>query len=320
MDRNLALELVRVTEGAAIESARWLGRGDRDAADAAATEAMRSRLAYVEMDGTVVIGEGERDEAPMLYIGERVGNGQPPKVDIACDPLEGTNSVAFARPNAMTVIALAEEGNFLKAPDTYMEKIAVGVPAVDAVDFSAPPEENLPRIAEAYGYDLNELTVVVLDRERHEDLIERVRKIGCRVKLIPDGDVDAAVACALPGTGVDVLMGTGGAPEGVLAAAALRCLGGALWGQLRPRSREEASRAERMGASLSRVYRENELARGDSVVFAATGVTDGDLLHGVQFFHDGARTESTVMRASSGTVRRITATHRADSDTPWPVR
>jgi fructose-1,6-bisphosphatase II len=315
MDRHVGLDLVRITESAGLACARWMGRGDTNAADQAAVTAMRKAFDNVDIRGTVVIGEGERDEAPMLYIGEQVGSGWGPEVDIALDPLECTNSVAYGRPNAMSVIALAARGHFLHAPDTYMEKIAVGPKAKDAIDLSLPIEANLEAVAAAKGYHLEDLTVVVLDRPRHEELIHRIRRTGARIHLIPDGDVSAAIATALDSTGVDVLVGTGGAPEGVLAAAALRCLGGAIQGRLLFRSDEERTRAKSMGVSdFDRIYRETDLARGDSIIFAATGVTDGDMLDGVRFFGDGAETHSMVMRVKSGTVRTIQTRYRNSHD------
>jgi fructose-1,6-bisphosphatase II len=321
MDRNLGLELVRVTEAAALACARWMGRGDKNSADQAAVTAMRGAFDQIEIKGTVVIGEGERDEAPMLYIGEQVGSGKGPEVDIALDPLECTNSVAYGRPNALSVIALAPRGHFLHAPDTYMEKIAVGPKAVTAIDLNRTVEENLEAVAAAKGYQLEDLTVVVLDRPRHEDLIRRIRRTGARIHLIPDGDVSAAIATAIDSTGVDVLLGVGGAPEGVLAAAALRCLGGAFQGRLQFRNDEERGRAKVMGIEDSnRIYAETDLARGDNIVFATTGVTDGDLLHGVRYFAHGADTHSLVMRLQTGTVRTIRTHHRFDHDpSPRPA-
>ncbi len=314
MDRHVGLDLVRITEAAAVASARWMGRGDANGADQAAVNAMRRAFDQVDVRGTVVIGEGERDEAPMLYIGERVGSGYGPEVDIALDPLECTNSVAFGRPNALAVIALAQRGHFLHAPDTYMEKIAVGPAAAGAIDLRRPIEENLEAVAAAKRYRLRELTVAILDRPRHEELIQQVRRTGARINLIPDGDVSAAIATAMEGTGVDVLVGVGGAPEGVLAAAALRCLGGSIRGRLRFRTDEERERAASMGIEdHDRVYNELELARGDSVVFAATGVTNGDMLEGVRFTSDGAVTHSMVMRAKTGTVRTIRTHYRHDA-------
>ena len=310
MDRNLALEMVRVTEAAALASARWLGKGDANAADGAAVSAMRMVFNAVEFDGTVVIGEGERDEAPMLFIGEKVGTGNPPQVDVALDPLECTNSVAFARPNALAVVAIGRHGHFLHAPDTYMEKIATAENARDAIDLKKSPSVNLKNIADALGLVLENMTVVILDRERHKSLIAEVRACGCRIQLIPDGDVSAAIATALPETGVDVLMGIGGAPEGVLAAAALRCVGGAMQARLKPRNEQEVQRARKMGVDdINRIFTENELAQGDDIMFAATGVTNGDLLKGVQFKPGGALTHSIVMRARTRTVRFLETHH-----------
>jgi len=314
MDKNLALEFVRVTEAAALSCARWLGRGDAMSADNAAVEAMRYVFKAVDIDGIVVIGEGERDEAPMLFIGEEVGKGGV-KVDIALDPLECTNSVAYGRPNALAIVAAAERGNFLHAPDTYMEKIAVGSYAKDVIDLNDPPEENLKRIAEAKGYAVEDLTVMILDRERHEKLINRVRATGARIRLIMDGDVSAAISTALPDTGIDVLMGIGGAPEGVLAAAALRCIGGAIHGRLVPRNNREIERAKKMGVSdINKIFTTEELAKGDNIMLAATGVTNGDMLRGVRYTGTGAITDSIVMRSKSGTVRFITTEHRFDKD------
>jgi fructose-1,6-bisphosphatase II len=315
MDRNLGLDLVRVTEAAALACARWMGRGDKNAADQAAVTAMRRVFDIVEIKGTVVIGEGERDEAPMLYIGEAVGSGTGPEVDIALDPLECTNSVAYGRPNALSVIAMAQRGHLLHAPDTYMQKIAVGPKAAAVIDLNRSVEENLDAIARAKGYELEDLTVVVLDRPRHEELIQRIRRTGARIHLIPDGDVSAAIATAIDSTGVDVLIGIGGAPEGVLAAAALRCLGGAIQGRLLFRSDEERVRARAMGIEDNdRVYTERDLARGDWIVFATTGVTDGDLLQGVRFHAHGADTHSMVMRAQTGTIRTISTQHRFEHE------
>jgi len=309
MDRNLALELVRVTESAALASARWMGKGDKIAADQAAVDAMRNAFNTVAIDGTVVIGEGERDEAPMLYIGEEVGAGGP-KVDIALDPLECTNSVAYGRPNALAVIAVGKPGTLLHAPDTYMEKIAVGPKAAPVIDLEASTEENLNRIAEALDYDLTDLTCVILDRDRHTDLVARVRKLGCRIRLIPDGDVGGAIATALPNSGIDVLLGIGAAPEGVLAAAALRCVGGSMRGRLRFRNDEERARARKMGIEdFDRIYTELDLASGDDVMFAATGVSDGDMLRGIRFTGDGAFSHSMVMRFRTGTIRKMETHH-----------
>lgn len=309
MDRNLALEVVRVTEAAAIASARLMGRGDNHAADQAAVDAMRRALNSMDISGTVVIGEGERDEAPMLYIGEKVGHGGP-NVDIALDPLEGTNLCATGAPNSIAVIAIAEEGKFLHAPDTYMEKIAVGRKAKGAIDLSKSPTWNLVEIARAKECEIPDLTVMILDRPRHEELIREVRDAGARIKLIGDGDVSAAISTCFNNTGVDVLMGTGGAPEGVIAAAALRCVDGEMQGRLKFRSNEERARAKKMGIDdENRIYKINELASGD-VMFAATGVTTGDFLRGVRFFGGGGcSTHSLVMRSKTETIRYIKAKH-----------
>ncbi len=315
MDRHVGLDLVRITEAAALACARWMGRGDANSADQAAVTAMRQAFDAVDIRGTVVIGEGERDEAPMLYIGERVGTGYGPEVDIALDPLECTNSVANGRANAMAVIALAQRGHFLHAPDTYMEKIAVGAAAAGSIDLTRSIEENLEAVAAAKKYRLQDLTVVILDRPRHEDLVQKVRRVGARIYLIPDGDVSAAIATAVDATGVDVLVGTGGAPEGVLAAAALRCLGGSIQGRLAFRNDEEKARAKKMGIEdLDRVYRETDLARGDSITFAASGVTNGDMLEGVRFTAQGAETHSMVMRVKTGTVRTIRTRYARNAD------
>ena len=314
MDRNLAMEVVRVTEMAAIASARLMGRGNKNESDQAAVDAMRKAFDTLDIDGTVVIGEGERDEAPMLYIGEKVGKGtqSAAPVDIALDPLEGTNLCAYGKPGAISVIALSNRGGLLNAPDTYMEKIAVGPAARHAIDLSKPATDNLKAIAKAMSREVSELTVVILDRDRHLDLIKEVRAAGARVRLIDDGDVAAAVATCFDESGVDVLMGTGGAPEGVISAAAVRCVDGAFQGRLRFRSKEEEARATRMGVKdLHKIYTAEELAQGD-VMFAATGVTTGDFLKGVRFFHHGCETHSIVMRSRTGTVRHITATHRFD--------
>lgn len=313
MERNLALEVVRVTEAAALSSARWMGLGNEKAADQGAVDAMRRAFDAVPFRGTVVIGEGERDESPMLFIGERVGSGEGPELDVALDPLEGTSIVAQGRANALAVVAIAEKGGFLRVPDTYMEKIAVGPKAKGAVDLSLSPEQNLHAIADAMKCYVEDLTVVILDRPRHAELIRAVREVGARIKLIQDGDVSAAVATGFPDTGVDVLMGIGGAPEGVLAAAAVQCLGGDMQARLRPRNEQEVERARKLGIrDLERIYRISDLAKSGDVMFAATGVTDGDLLRGVRFFGGGARTHSVVMRYRSGTIRFIEATHRFD--------
>ena len=311
MDRNLALEAVRVTEAAALNCARLTGRGDEKAADQAAVDAMRKAFDSLAIDGTVVIGEGERDEAPMLYIGEKVGCGGP-KVDIALDPLEGTTICATGAPNALAVIAMADGGNLLHCPDTYMEKIATGAVGRGVVDLNKTPTENLRALAEAKRCRVEDLTVIILSRPRHEALIKEVRQAGARIRLISDGDVSAAIATTKPETGIDLLLGIGGAPEGVLAAAALRCAGGEFQGRLAPRNNDEIERAKKMGVTdIKKKFRIEELAAGD-VMFAATGVTDGDYLQGVHFFAGGATTQSVVMRSRSHTVRLINATHYFD--------
>ena len=311
MDRNLALEVVRVTEAAALAAARYVGLGDRNAADQAATEEMRRTFNALHIDGTVVIGEGERDEAPMLYIGEQLGDGDPrsPKIDIAVDPLEATNSCANGINDALAVVAMAEHGNFLNAPDTYMDKIAVGPIGRGIIDIRKSPTQNLNAIAEAKRVAVADLTAVILDRPRHAELIAEVRRAGARIRLITDGDVGGALATADPSTGIDVLLGIGGAPEGVLAAAALRCVGGDMQGVLKFRNDDEVARAARMGITdANRVLGIEDLARGD-VMFAATGVTDGFLLRGVRYTGMGAETHSIVMRSRSGTIRFIRARH-----------
>ena len=308
LDRVLVLEMVRVTEAAAIAASKLIGRGDEKAADAAAVEAMRGALNELPMDGTVVIGEGERDEAPMLYIGERVGSARDtgPRIDIALDPLEGTTITAKAGPNALAVLAIAESGCLLNAPDTYMEKLAVGPGyAEGTIDLTRSIGDNIRSIAKAKGVEPGEITACVLDRERHTGIIAELRELGCGVRLIPDGDVAGVIAVADPDTGIDVYVGTGGAPEGVLAAAALRCVGGQLQGRLVFRNADEVARARRWGIEdLERVYTLADMARGDCI-FAATGVTDGSLLKGVHRGRDCITTESIVMRASTGTIRRV---------------
>ena len=312
MDRNYAMEFVRVTEMAAIESARLMGRGDEKLADQAAVTAMRKMFNSIDFNGRVVIGEGERDEAPMLYIGEKVGSGKGSTLDLALDPLEGTTICARGGHNSISVIAIAEEGNFLHAPDTYMEKIAVGPEAANAIDLSNTPTQNLKEIAKAKRTVVENLTVVILDRPRHADLIAEVRRAGARIWLIGDGDVSAAISAARPNSGVDVLMGTGGAPEGVIAAAAIRCIGGNMQGRLKPRNDEEIVRAKKMGINdMNKVWTLEEMAKGN-VMFCATGVTQGNFLEGVRFMPGGAETHSIVMRSETGTVREIHATHRFD--------
>lgn len=312
LDRVLVLEMVRVTEAAAIAASKLIGRGDEKAADAAAVEAMRRALNELPMDGTVVIGEGERDEAPMLFIGERVGSAldDGPKIDIALDPLEGTTITAKAGPNALAVLAIAEEGGLLNAPDTYMQKIAIGPGyAPGTVDIARSPADNVRALAAAKGVDPHEIIVCVLDRSRHDAMIAELREVGCGITLIPDGDVAGVIATTNPDTGIDLYMGVGGAPEGVLAAAALRCVGGQMQGRLVFRNDDEIARARRWGIDdLDRIYSLQDMAKSDCI-FAATGVTDGSLLKGVHRRPTYLKTESIVMRASSGTVRRVTAEH-----------
>jgi fructose-1,6-bisphosphatase II / sedoheptulose-1,7-bisphosphatase len=315
LDRLLVLEMVRVTEAAAVAASRLVGRGDERAADQAAVEAMRSALNELELDGTIVIGEGERDEAPMLYIGEKVGaaQGGGPKIDIALDPLEGTTITAKAGANALAVLAIAEEGHLLNAPDVYMEKLAIGPGYPDGtIDLSRTPSENIRAIAKAKGVDPGEIIVCVLDRPRHSALIAELRALGCGINLIPDGDVAGVIAVTDPDTTIDVYMGQGGAPEGVLAAAALRCVGGQFQGRLIFRNDNERARAAKWGVTdLARIYHLEELASGD-VIFAATGVTDGTLLEGVKRRKNCITTESVVMRASTGTVRWVRGEHRRE--------
>jgi len=315
LERNLALETARVTEAAALSASRLMGRGDEKAADQAAVDAMRQALNSLNIDGTVVIGEGERDEAPMLYIGEKVGSGEGPAVDIALDPLEGTTITAKGGPNALAVIAMAEAGNFLNAPDVYMDKIAVGPGLPDGVvDLDASPVENLKSLAAARNSEVSDLVACILDRPRHEQLIAEVREAGARIMLISDGDVSGVIATAEQESGVDVYMGSGGAPEGVLAAAALRCIGGQMQGRLLFRNDDEKARAHKWGIEdLDRKYSMMDMAMGN-VMFAATGVTSGAMLKGVRRFSGGAVTHSLVMRSKSGTVRYIEAHHRFDGE------
>ncbi len=311
MDRNLALEAIRVTEAAALAASMEVGRGDEKAADKAAVDAMRKTLNSLSISGRVVIGEGERDEAPMLYIGEEVGTRQGPVVDIALDPLEGTTICANGGQNALAVLAISDQGGFLNAPDVYMQKLATG-PGLDLEpdDLDAPPEKVLKRLAEQKGAHIEELLVCILDRPRHQDLIRAVRESGSRIMLIQDGDVSAVIAAADPDRGIDVYMGTGGAPEGVLAAAALQCTGGSMLGRLVFRNDGERARAEKAGIKdLNRIYTTNDLAKPDNLMFAATGVTDGTMLRGVRRFPGGATTQSIVMRSKSGTIRYIDSTH-----------
>ena len=320
-DRPSSLELVRITEAAAIAASHWMGHGDNNAADEAAVEAMRRSMEDARFNGTIVIGEGERDEAPMLYIGEKVGRGDGPAVDIAVDPLEGTNPTAKGRPNAVAVMAFSEPGGLLHAPDTYMEKLAVGAPAKGRVDLDRPVAENLRIIAQSLNRDVSDLTVVILDRPRHEKLINEVRSAGARIKLIEDGDLMGALSIAIAGTGVHALMGIGAAPEGVLAAAALRCVGGELLGRLKFRNDEERARAKNMGVvDENRIYRTDDLASGKDLRFVATGVTDGDVLKGVHFFARGAATHSILLDRMMGKLRFIDTTHFEDIERPPIIR
>jgi fructose-1,6-bisphosphatase II len=312
-ESNLSLDLVRATEAAALAAARWVGRGDKDAADQAAVDAMRLLFNAVHMDGIVVIGEGEKDMAPMLFNGERVGTGNPPAVDVAVDPIDGTRLVARGEANALSVIAVAGRGAmFNPGPCVYMEKIATGKEAATAIDITVPIETNIKNIARAKAMPVSEVTMMILDRPRHAQIVERVRKMGARVHLLTDGDVAGAITAARRGTGVDLLYGIGGTPEGVVAAAALKCFGGAIQGRLYPRNDEERDAALEAGYDLNRVLTIDELVQGEDIHFAATGITDGALLQGVRFFTIGATTESIVMRARSGTIRQIRSEHRAE--------
>lgn len=309
MDRNLALEFVRVTEAAAIAASEWIGKGDKNAADKAATEAMRSRFNYVDVKGTVVIGEGERDEAPMLYIGEKVGSGKGPEIDIAVDPLECTNSVAFGYPNAISVFAAGPKGTLLNAPDVYMNKIAVGPKAKGAVHLDNSVKENVRAVAKALGKSAGEVTVMVLDRPRHEQLIKEIREAGARVKLVSDGDVAGAIAPCLPESGVDMLLGIGAAPEGVIGAVGVKCLGGFFQGRLKPKDENETKRIRKMGADPHKLFEMDELAIGNDLQFAATGILDGPMLKGVTTSAHGVKTHSIVMRTKTRTIRYIEAHH-----------
>lgn len=310
MERRLALEFVRVTEAAALNSARWMGKGDKIAADDAAVRAMRGMFDTIEISGKVVIGEGEMDEAPMLYIGEEVGTREGDRVDIAVDPLEGTNLVAKGMHGAIAVLAVAEEGCLLHAPDMYMEKICVGPKAKGCIDIDASIEENITNVAKALGKPIEELTVVILDRERHEKQIKAIRKMGARISLITDGDVSPAVAAALPGTGIDMMLGRGGAPEGVLAAAALKALGGDMQARLWAENTEELKRVREMGIEdINHVLTLDDLVKSDDVIFAATGITDGEMLKGVRFNAESATTHTIVLRGATGTIRFIEAEH-----------
>ncbi len=310
MERSLSMEIVRVTEAAALASARWMGRGMKNEADDAATKAMRSFFNTIPMQGTVVIGEGEMDEAPMLYIGEKLGTGSGPLVDIAVDPVEGTNIVAQGSWNALTVVGIADHGKVLHAPDMYMEKVAVGPEAVGKIDLNAPVKENLQAVAKAKNKQIEDVVATVLNRPRHDQLIADIRAAGARIKLIQDGDVAAAINTAFDKTGVDILFGIGGAPEGVLAAIGLKCLGGEIQGRLMPQNDEQIERCHQMGIEdVNKVLKMDDLCGGNDAIFAATGITDGELLKGVQFKGQTATTETIVMRAKSGTVRFIQGTH-----------
>lgn len=310
-DRNLALELVRVTEAASLAASRWMGRGDKEGADGAAVDAMRVVLGTVPMDGIVVIGEGEKDEAPMLFNGEEIGNGQPPQTDIAVDPIDGTALTSLGRGNALAVIAVSERDTmFDPGPCVYMEKIAVGPDARGAIDITKSPADNLAALSTAKGESIRDVTAVILDRDRHHDLINEVRSTGARIRLIPDGDVAGAISTAWPDSGADILFGIGGTPEGVIAAAALKCMGGEMQGRLWPRNDAERTAASENGYDLDRVLTEDDLVASDNCFFAATGITDGELLKGVHYDRQGATTQSLVMRSKSGTVRLINSRHK----------
>ncbi|HHX97076.1 MAG TPA: class II fructose-bisphosphatase [Clostridia bacterium] len=318
MKRELALEFARVTEAAAIACARWWGRGDRNSADRAAVTAMRRMFDTVNIDGIVVIGEGERDEAPMLYIGEKVGSGQNIQVDVAVDPLEGTNLVAKGLTGAISVLAVAPKGCLLHAPDMYMEKIAAGPAAVGKINLNATVSENVRAVAQSLNKTVQDVTVVVLDRDRHRKIIEELRTMGARIKLITDGDVSPAVATCIPGSGIDMVLGIGGAPEGVLTAAALRCMGGEFQGRLWPLNKEEIQRAHKLGVKdLQKILTLDDLVKGNDVIFAASGVTDADFLKGVRYYGNSVSTHTVVMRGASGTVRFLEARHRMDKKSQY---
>jgi fructose-1,6-bisphosphatase II len=311
--RNLALELARVTEAAALAAARFMGRGDKEAADGAAVNAMRIVLQTVDMNGIIIIGEGEKDNAPMLYNGENVGNGMPPDVDVAVDPIDGTRPLAFGRSNSLATVALAPRGTmFDPGPFVYMNKLAVGPEAKGVINIEKSITENLQAIAKAKHKDIDDLTTVILDRDRHKEMIAEIRRAGARIRIIPDGDVAAALMTAWPDTGVDVLFGVGGTPEGVLAACALRAMGGEIQGKLYARDEEELRRGREAGYDFDKVLTMDDLVSSEDVFFAATGITDGELLQGVRYFGNGASTETLVVRGMTGTVRQITATHRLD--------
>jgi len=323
MNRDLALNLVRVTETAALKTAKYMGRGDKNAADQAAVDGMRKMFDTVHINGVVVIGEGEMDEAPMLYIGEKIGceDEDAPEVDIAVDPVDGTNLIAKGRPNAISVIALAPRGCLLHAPDMYMDKIAVGPKAKGVVDINAPVEENLRNLSRALDKDISDVTVTMLDRVRHDKIMERIRKMGARIKLIGEGDVAAAIAAGFEYTGVDMLIGIGGAPEGVIAAVAMKCLGGDFQGRLVPYSEEERERCHKMGIEdINKVFYLDDLVKGNEAFFAATGVSDGELLKGVVYHgNNKAKTHSVIMRAETGTIRFIEAIHRLDKKPDYAI-
>jgi fructose-1,6-bisphosphatase II len=312
-ERNLALELVRVTEAAAMAAGRFMGRNDKAGSDQAAVNAMRLVLNSIEMTGVVVIGEGEKDQAPMLYNGERLGSGRPPELDIAVDPIDGTRLLALGRANSLATVAISDRYTMWNpGPFVYMDKIAVGPVGKGVVDIEAPPTQNLQAVARAKGCDVRDLAVVILDRDRHAGLMDEVRAAGARIRLITDGDVAGALMTAWPDSGIDLLMGTGGTPEGVIAACALKCMGGEIQGKIHPRTPEEAGRGRAAGYDLDKVLTADDLVKGDNVFFAATGITDGELLDGVKYYANGARTHSLVMRSKSGTVREIVARHRLD--------
>lgn len=310
-ERNLALELARVTEAAALAAGRFMGRADKRGSDLAAAEAMRLMINTIEMDGVVIIGEGEKDGAPMLFNGERVGTGNEPRVDVAVDPIDGTRLLSLGRANALSTVAVSDSGSMYDpGPFVYMNKIAVGPDAVQAIDIEAPPTTNLRNIARARGCDVDDLTVVILDRPRHEEIIGEVRSAGARIRLITDGDVAGALMTAWPGSGIDVLMGIGGTPEGVLAACALKCMGGDIQGKLWSRNLSEVEKGTKLGYDFDRVLHMNDLVQSDNCFFAASGITDGELLDGVKYYGKGAQTHTLVMRSKSGTVREVIATHR----------
>lgn len=316
-ERNLALELVRVTEAAALAASRWMGRGDKNGADGAAVDAMREVLNHVQMDGLVIIGEGEKDEAPMLFNGEKVGDGSQPQTDIAVDPIDGTTLTSLGRGNALAVISVSPRGTmFDPGPCVYMEKIAAGPDCHDAIDITRSPTENLEAIAAAKGESVRDITAVILDRDRHHDLINEVRAAGARIRLIPDGDVAGAISTAWPDSGADVLFGIGGTPEGVISAAALKCMGGVMQGRLWPRNESERQETIEKGYDLDAVLTVEDLVSGDSCFFAATGITDGELLKGVHYSGGKVHTQSLVMRSKSGTVRQIDASHFIDKMEP----